>query len=131
VETAAFVQAGESPGLFEAKAMAAESLLGSPRPDLPSRMQRLTTPLRRLILRCIRVFWVQQRAIDRALLDAMRTLRRDSRGEIASQATLLRQQSSTQEQIAADTARMREELTQLSAEMRALRERSGDPRRAD
>jgi hypothetical protein len=75
------------------------------------------TPLRRLILRCIRVFWVQQRAIDRALLDAMRTLRRDSRGEMV--------------QSAADTARLREELTRLSAEMRALRERAGDPPRAD
>lgn len=120
-ETAAFVpaaeQAGEPSDRFEAEALAAESLLGSPRPDLPSRMQRLMTPLRRLILRCIRVFWVQQRAIDRALLDAMRTLRRDSRGEIAP--------------IAADTARLREELMRLSAEIRALRERIGDPRRGE
>ncbi|HEX2642522.1 MAG TPA: glycosyltransferase, partial [Thermoanaerobaculia bacterium] len=117
LETTGFMQTAEPPDSFEAEALAAESLLGSPRPDLPSRMQRLMTPLRRLILRCIRVFWVQQRAIDRALLDAMRTLRRDSRGEIA--------------QGAADTARLREELTRLSAEMRALRERVGDPPRTD
>ncbi|HEV8580090.1 MAG TPA: glycosyltransferase [Thermoanaerobaculia bacterium] len=127
METAASAQAAEvtvePPGLFEADAMAAESLLGSPRPDLPSRMQRLVTPLRRLVLRCLRVYWVQQLAIDRALLDAMRTLRRDARGEIASHAALLRQQSSAQERIDADAARMREELTRLSADLRALHER--------
>ncbi|MDP9192261.1 MAG: hypothetical protein M3P06_11230 [Acidobacteriota bacterium] len=61
------------------------------------------TPLRRLVLRCIRVFWVQQRAIDRALLAAMHTLRRQSRDE---------------------TARMREELTELAAGLGALRERN-------
>jgi hypothetical protein len=110
-------RAGEPVARFEAEAMAAQSLLGSPRPDLPSRMRRLATPLRRLILRLIRVFWVQQREIDRALLDAMLTLRRDSRGESA--------------QIAAETARLREELTRLSAEVRALRERIGDPHQAD
>jgi glycosyltransferase involved in cell wall biosynthesis len=87
---------------FEVDAIAAESLLGSPRPDLPSPMQRLMTPLRRLVLRCIRVYWVQQLAIDRALLAAMRTLRRDSRAE---------------------TARLREELTELAADTRALRVR--------
>jgi glycosyltransferase involved in cell wall biosynthesis len=87
---------------FETDAIVAESLLGSPRPDLPSPMQRLMTPLRRLVLRCIRVYWVQQLAIDRALLAAMRTLRRDSRAE---------------------TARLREELTALAADLHVLRER--------
>jgi glycosyltransferase involved in cell wall biosynthesis len=89
--------------LFEAEAMAVESLLGSPRPNLPSRMQRLMTPLRRLVLRCIRVYWVQQLAIDRALLAAMRTLRSET----------------------ASHAAMREELTELAADVRALRERIG------
>lgn len=102
---------------FELDAIAAESLLGSPRPDLPSPMQRLVAPLRRLVLRCIRVFWVQQRAIDRALLAAMRTLRRESRAESASQAAVIVQQTG------AETARMREELTELAADIRALRER--------
>jgi glycosyltransferase involved in cell wall biosynthesis len=106
----------EQPGLFEAEATAVESLLGSPRPNLPSRMQRLMTPLRRLVLRCIRVYWVQQLAIDRALLAAMRTLRRESRGETASHAAVLQQQSSAQEG-------MREELRELAAEVRVLRER--------
>src|SRR5258706_5305902 len=96
--------ATEPNGLFESEAMAVEVLLRSPRPNLPSRMQRLVTPLRRLVLRCIRVYWVQQLAIDRALLAAMRTLRRESRGE---------------------TARMREELTELAADVRALHERTG------
>jgi glycosyltransferase involved in cell wall biosynthesis len=118
----------ESPGssemdAFEIDAIAAESLLGSPRSDLPSPMQRLVTPLRRLVLRCIRVFWVQQRAIDRALLAAMRTLRRESRAETASQAAMLVRQRDAQEQTSAETARMREELTKLAADMRALRER--------
>ena len=112
-------------GLFEAKAIAVESLLGSPRPDLPSPMQRLMTPLRRLVLRCIRVYWVQQLAIDRALLAAMRTLRRESRSETASHAAMLDQQSSAQERIGAETARMREELTELAAEVRFLHERIG------
>jgi glycosyltransferase involved in cell wall biosynthesis/GT2 family glycosyltransferase len=112
-------------GLFEGEAMAVESLLGSPRPDLPSPMQRLLTPLRRLVLRCIRVYWVQQLAIDRALLAAMRTLRRESRSETASHAAMLQQQSSAGEQIGAETARMREELTELAADVRALRERIG------
>jgi GT2 family glycosyltransferase/glycosyltransferase involved in cell wall biosynthesis len=110
---------------FDAASMAVESLLRSPRPNLPSRMQRLMTPLRRLVLRCIRVYWVQQLAIDRALLAAMRTLRRESRNETAPRAAMLRQQSAAQERIAAETARMREELTELAAGMRALHERIG------
>jgi glycosyltransferase involved in cell wall biosynthesis/GT2 family glycosyltransferase len=105
----------EPPGSFEMDAFAAESLLRSPRPDLPSPMQRLMTPLRRLVLRCIRVYWVQQLAINRALLAAMRTLRRESRAESASQAAMLVQQST-------ETAHLREELTELATEMRALRE---------
>jgi hypothetical protein len=108
---------------FELDAIAAESLLGSPRPDLPSAMQRLVTPLRRLVLRCIRIYWVQQLAIHRALLGAMRTLRRESRAEVASQAALLVQQREAQEQTGAETARMREDLTALAADIRALRER--------
>jgi glycosyltransferase involved in cell wall biosynthesis/GT2 family glycosyltransferase len=115
----------EPSGLFEAEAMAVESLLGSPRPNLPSRMQRLMTLLRRLVLRCIRVYWVQQLAIDRALLAAMRTLRRESRGETASHAAMLQRQSSAQERIGAETARMREELTELAAGVRAVHERIG------
>jgi hypothetical protein len=108
---------------FETDAFAAESLLRSPRPDLPSPMQRLMTPLRRLVLRCIRVYWVQQLAINRALLAAMRTLHRESRTESASQAALLAQQSDAHERTAAETARMREELTELAADVSALRER--------
>jgi GT2 family glycosyltransferase/glycosyltransferase involved in cell wall biosynthesis len=101
----ASIQPFAEPGiLFEAEALSVESLLGSPRPDLPSPMQRLMTPLKRLVLRCIRVYWVQQLGIDRALLAAMRTLRRESRSE---------------------TARMREELADLTADVRALRERIG------
>ncbi|MEA2571123.1 MAG: hypothetical protein QOI24_3124 [Acidobacteriota bacterium] len=96
----------EAPSLFEAETMAVESLLASPRPDLPSPMQRLMTPLRRLVLRFIRVYWVQQLAVDRAILAAMRTLRRESRNETAAQ-----------------TAMLRQELAELSAEVRALRER--------
>jgi glycosyltransferase involved in cell wall biosynthesis len=108
---------------FETDAFAAESLLRSPRPDLPSPMQRLITPLRRLVLRCIRVYWVQQLAINHALLAAMRTLRRESRAESASQAALLVQQKDAHERTAAETARMREELTELAADIHALRER--------
>jgi len=114
---------GESGGRFEAEAMAVESLLGSPRPNLPSPMQRLLTPLRRLVLRSIRVYWVQQLAIDRALLAAMRTLRRDSRSEAASLEAMLQQQTSVQELTVAETARMRKELTDLAADVRALQER--------
>jgi glycosyltransferase involved in cell wall biosynthesis len=88
--------------LFDGDSMAVESLLRSPRPNLPSRFQRLMNPLRRLVLRCIRVYWVQQLAVDRALLAAMRAMRRESRSE---------------------TARMRAELTELAAGMRALHER--------
>jgi GT2 family glycosyltransferase/glycosyltransferase involved in cell wall biosynthesis len=88
--------------LFEADSMAVESLLGSPRANLPSRMQRLMNPLRRLVLRCMRVYWVQQLAIDRALLAATRTLRRESRGE---------------------TAHLREELAAVTADVRLLHER--------
>ncbi|HEV7766870.1 MAG TPA: glycosyltransferase [Thermoanaerobaculia bacterium] len=95
----------ETASFFEREATALQSLLGSPHANLPSRMQRLMTPLRRLVLRCIRVYWVQQLAIDRAILAAMRTLRRESRSE---------------------TARMREELAELTAEVRALNERDGD-----
>lgn len=87
---------------FEAESQAVEALLGSPRSDLPSRMRRFVTPLRRLVLRCLRVYWVQQLAIDRALLATVRTLRRESDGE---------------------AARLREELTELSAGVRALHER--------
>ncbi|HSY52324.1 MAG TPA: glycosyltransferase [Thermoanaerobaculia bacterium] len=112
-------------GLFESEAMAVESLLGSPRPNLPSPMQRLMTPLRRLVLRCIRVYWVQQLAVNRALLAAMRTLRRESRGETASHAAMLQQQRFAQDRIDNETSRMREELTELTADVRALYERIG------
>jgi glycosyltransferase involved in cell wall biosynthesis/GT2 family glycosyltransferase len=98
----------EQSGPFEAEAMAVESLLGSPRPNLPSPMQRLMTPLRRLVLRCIRVYWVQQLAIDRALLAAMRTLRRESHSETASHAAML-------EQIAADVRTLREQIDAIPA----------------
>jgi len=112
-------------GLFEAHAMAVESLLGSPRPNLPSPMQRLLNPLRRLVLRAIRVYWVQQLAIDRALLAAMRTLRSESHSETASLAAMLQKQSFAQEPIVAEAARMREELTELAADARALDQRIG------
>ncbi|HEX2831481.1 MAG TPA: glycosyltransferase [Thermoanaerobaculia bacterium] len=102
---------------FEAEALAVESLLGSPRANLPSRMQRLMNPLRRLVLRCIRVYWVQQLAIDRALLSAMRTLRRESH------AALQREQSSAQERSGGELARLREELTKVSADIDTLHER--------
>jgi glycosyltransferase involved in cell wall biosynthesis len=88
------------PSSFDEEATAVEALLGSPRADLPSRMQRVMNPFRRLALRFMRVYWVQQLAIDRAILAALRTLRRESHSE---------------------TARMRKELTELSAEVRALR----------
>jgi glycosyltransferase involved in cell wall biosynthesis/GT2 family glycosyltransferase len=101
----------EHAGSFEAEATAAEALLGSPRPNLPSRIQSVMNPLRRLVLRVIRVYWVQQLAIDRAILNAMRTLRRETRTETASHA--------------AETDRMREQLTELAAEVRALDERVG------
>jgi GT2 family glycosyltransferase/glycosyltransferase involved in cell wall biosynthesis len=110
---------------FESEAMALESLLGSPRPDLPSPLQRLMTPLRRLVLRCIRVYWVQQLAIDRALLTAMRTLRRESHSESAAQTAMLQQQRAAQLRIGAETERMREELSALAANVRALHERLG------
>jgi hypothetical protein len=89
--------------LFETEAATVESFLASPRPDLPSRMQRLVTPLRRLVLRFIRVYWVQQLAIDRALLAALRALRHDSRAE---------------------NAHIREQLNALAAYVRSLREQS-------
>jgi hypothetical protein len=88
-------------------------------------MQRLMTPLRRLLLRCIRVYWVQQLAIDRAILTAMRTLRRESHSDTAAHAAVLRQQTFAQEQTGAETARMRGELTRLAADVRALHERIG------
>jgi glycosyltransferase involved in cell wall biosynthesis len=91
-----------APLAFDTDALAVEALLGSPRADLPSRMQRLANPFRRLVLRLMRVYWVQQLAIDRAILGALRTLRRESSGE---------------------NARLRKELTELTAEVRALRER--------
>jgi|ERR1019366_4251633 hypothetical protein len=78
-----------------------------------------------LVLRCIRVYWVRQLAIDRALLAAMRTLRRERHRETASHATILQQQSSAQDQINAETARMREELTELAAEVRAIHQSIG------
>jgi GT2 family glycosyltransferase len=93
----------EPAGLFDAEAAAIESLLVSPRPDLPSRMHRVMTPLRRLVLRFIRVYWVQQLALDRALVAALRTLRRESRDE---------------------TARTRSELAKLAEDVRELRERA-------
>ncbi|MEA2489459.1 MAG: hypothetical protein QOH21_1251 [Acidobacteriota bacterium] len=80
----------QQPARFEEDSMAVEALLGSPRPNLPSRMQRLMTPFRRLVLRLIRVYWVQQLEVDRALLAAMRTLRRESHDETARLAAEVR-----------------------------------------
>lgn len=87
---------------FAAEALAVEAMLGSPRPDLPSRMQRLMTPVRRFVLRAMRVYWVQQLAVDRALLAAMRTLRRESQNE---------------------SVQLREQVAQLTEEVRALRKK--------
>jgi glycosyltransferase involved in cell wall biosynthesis len=109
-------QAVAQDGHFEGEAAAIESLLGVPRPDLPSPLQRLMTPVRRLVLRCIRVYWVQQLAVDRALLAALRTLRRESRNESAAHTAQLQQQQAAQEQ-------MREALTAIGADVRAIRER--------
>src|SRR5205814_883741 len=106
----------ERTSLFEAEAMAAEALLVSPRWNLPSPLQRLMNPLRRVVLRVIRVYWVQQLGVDRALLAAMRTLRRESRSETESHAALLEQQRAAQ-------ARMREELSELADGVRALNKR--------
>jgi glycosyltransferase involved in cell wall biosynthesis len=92
--------------------LAVESLLGSPSPNLPSRLPRLVQPLRRFVLRCMRVYWVQQLAIDRALLAALRAFRRESRAEIASQT--------------GETARLRQELDTLTAKVRALQDRHED-----
>jgi GT2 family glycosyltransferase/glycosyltransferase involved in cell wall biosynthesis len=114
-------QPGQS-GLFEAEVMSAESLLGSPRPNLPSPWQRLITPLRRMVLRAIRVYWVQQLAVDRAILGAMRTLRRESRNETDSHAMILQQQSAEQQRLATETARMRDQVNELTASVRALHE---------
>lgn len=94
----------EPSGLFEADAMAVEALFGTPRADLPSKLQFLMNPLRRLVIRFIRVYWVQQLRVDRAILTALRTLRRDSRNELA-----------------AETARLRGELKALSDRVDALR----------
>jgi len=95
-------QQPDSSDAFGAEAHAIDAMLGSPRANLPSPLQRVMTPLRRFVLRCIRVYWVQQLAVDRALLAAMRTLRRESGSE---------------------TARMREELAKLADEVRRLRDR--------
>jgi glycosyltransferase involved in cell wall biosynthesis len=102
---------------FEADALRAEALLGSPRADLPSPRQRILTPLKQIVLRLMRVYWVQQLALDRALLAAMRTLRRESRAEHESHADQLRQQRKAQE-------RMQQDLDELAAEVRSLRDRS-------
>lgn len=87
---------------FDEEASHVESLLGSPRADLPSPLQRLVNPIRRMVLRAIRVYWVQQLRVDRALLAAIRALRRDSSDE---------------------TAALRAELARLAAEVREMRER--------
>lgn len=92
---------GWASSAFEADVAHAESLLGSPTPDLPSRMRRLVAPWRRFILRAIRVYWVQQLAVDRATLLAMRTLRRETGNEIARLRAELKQ-------LAADTRRRNE-----------------------
>ena len=75
------------PSHFETEVAAVESLLGSPRAELPSRMQRFTNPIRRLVLRLIRVYWVQQLAVDKALLRALRA----SHEEIAQLAAEVRE----------------------------------------
>ncbi|HWW59838.1 MAG TPA: glycosyltransferase [Thermoanaerobaculia bacterium] len=49
----------------------AQILLDGPNPDLPSRVPWLARPLRRLMLRIIRNFWVHQGHVDRALLDSI------------------------------------------------------------
>jgi glycosyltransferase involved in cell wall biosynthesis len=102
------------PSFFEAEATAVDALLGSPRADLPTPMRWLVNPFRRLVLRCMRVYWVQQLAIDRAILAALRTLRRDSHAELTSHDARHRDQQS-------ETTRLRTELTALSAEVHALR----------
>jgi glycosyltransferase involved in cell wall biosynthesis len=108
---------------FEAHAFVAESLLGSPRPDLASPMKWLMTPLRGLILRCIRVYWVQQLGVDRALLTAMRVLRRETRDDAAALGVIVQHQRLEHERSAADAARTRDELAKLANEVATLQDR--------
>ena len=75
---------------FESDVMAAEALLGTPRSDLPSHMQRLAGPFRKFAIRFMRVYWVQQLRVDRAILTAMRTLHRETREDVASLAAEVR-----------------------------------------
>ncbi|HEX3584312.1 MAG TPA: glycosyltransferase, partial [Thermoanaerobaculia bacterium] len=79
-----------TPSSFAADALHAEELLGSPTADLPSRTQRLARPFRQLALRFIRVYWVQQLRLDRAILAALRTLHRETRHDIDSLANEVR-----------------------------------------
>ncbi len=108
---------------FDADAMVVESMLVSPRGDLPSPMQRLMTPIRRLVLRCIRVYWVQQLGVDRAIMSAMRTLRGESRNELTALTSAIQHQQSEQQRAGAETARMREELTAIAANLRGMQAR--------
>jgi hypothetical protein len=57
-------------------------LMSRPNPDLPSRISWLARPLRKLMLRLIRNYWVHQREVDRALLEAVRSSRESARQDI-------------------------------------------------
>ena len=60
----------------------ASALMLRPNPDLPSRISWLARPMRKLMLRLIRNYWVHQREVDRAILDAVRSAREGGRQEV-------------------------------------------------
>jgi len=62
----------------------AARLMSRPDPALPSRMPWLAGLWRRIMLRLIRNYWVHQREVDRALLDAVRSSRESVRLELAA-----------------------------------------------
>jgi hypothetical protein len=75
-----------SSGVQRTWALAADEratrLMSSPNPDLPSRSRWLARIWRRIMLRLIRNYWVHEREVDRALLDAVRTSRETLRLEL-------------------------------------------------
>jgi len=60
----------------------ASAMMAGPNPRMPSRMPWLAGLWRRLMLRLIRNYWVHQRDVDRAMLDAVRSSRESLRLEM-------------------------------------------------
>ena len=108
----------------------AKALMARPNPDLPSRFPWIAKTWRRLMLRLIRNYWVHQRDVDRALLEAVATSREGLRLEMRSLADAVAQRiQSLEERVAASERAHRAAIEALEKRIDELKRENSESER--